>query len=149
MNNMVDVKVRYLHPIYHQEGKLKYAREGDAGVDLRITERLTLLPGECKKVGLGVAFHLQSGAACMLLLPRSGTGSAGLVLGNLVGVIDSGYQGEIIAAAWNRNTDQTIEFPAGARIAQAVFIPFFQARFLEVESFEATERGEAGFGSTG
>lgn len=148
MSAALRVKVRYLSDVYEQE-RLRYAKEGDAGVDLRLTERLVLAPGECKKVGLGVAFHIQSGHACMLLLPRSGTGSAGLVLGNLVGLIDSGYQGEIIAAAWNRNTDQTIEFPKGAKVAQALFLPFLQVEFQEVSEFEATERGASGFGSTG
>ena len=123
---------------------------GSAGVDLRacLDEPLTLAPGETTLIGTGIAIHLDDPGLCALILPRSGLGHRGLVLGNLVGLIDSDYQGELKISTWNRGQEsQTIE--PGDRIAQLVIIPVIQPTFGEVEAFDATDRGEGGFGHTG
>lgn len=123
---------------------------GSAGVDLRacLDEPLTLAPGETTLIGTGIAIHLDDPGLCALILPRSGLGHRGLVLGNLVGLIDSDYQGELKISTWNRGQEsQTIE--PGDRIAQLVIIPVIQPTFVEVEAFDATDRGEGGFGHTG
>lgn len=123
---------------------------GSAGVDLRacLDEPLTLAPGETTLIGTGIAIHLDDPGLCALILPRSGLGHRGLVLGNLVGLIDSDYQGELKISTWNRGQEsQTIE--PGDRIAQLVITPVIQPTFVEVEAFDATDRGEGGFGHTG
>lgn len=123
---------------------------GSAGVDLRacLDAPLTLAPGETALIGTGLAIHIEDPGFCALILPRSGLGHRGLVLGNLVGLIDSDYQGELKISTWNRgDIEQRIE--PGDRIAQLVITPVIQPRFIEVESFEASERGEGGFGHTG
>lgn len=123
---------------------------GSAGVDLRacLDAPLTLAPGETALIGTGIAIHLDDPGLCALILPRSGLGHRGLVLGNLVGLIDSDYQGELKISTWNRGQEsQTIE--PGDRIAQLVIIPVIQPTFVEVEAFDATDRGEGGFGHTG
>lgn len=123
---------------------------GSAGVDLRacLDAPLTLAPGETALIGTGIAIHLDDPGLCALILPRSGLGHRGLVLGNLVGLIDSDYQGELKISTWNRGQEsQTIE--PGDRIAQLVITPVIQPTFVEVEAFDATDRGEGGFGHTG
>ena len=123
---------------------------GSAGVDLRacLDAPLTLVPGETALIGTGIAIHLDDPGLCALILPRSGLGHRGLVLGNLVGLIDSDYQGELKISTWNRGQEsQTIE--PGDRIAQLVITPVIQPTFVEVEAFDATDRGEGGFGHTG
>jgi len=124
--------------------------QGSAGVDLRacLDETLTLAPGETTLIGTGIAIHLDDPGLCALILPRSGLGHRGLVLGNLMGLIDSDYQGELKISTWNRGeTPQIIE--PGDRIAQLIITPVIQPTFVEVESFTASDRGEGGFGHTG
>ena len=123
---------------------------GSAGVDLRacLDEPVTLAPGETILIGTGIAIHLEDPGFCAMILPRSGLGHRGLVLGNLVGLIDSDYQGELKISTWNRGQEtQTIE--PGDRIAQMVITPVIQPTFIEVDDFESSSRGEGGFGHTG
>ena len=123
---------------------------GSAGVDLRacLDEPVTLAPGETILIGTGIAIHLEDPGFCAMILPRSGLGHRGLVLGNLVGLIDSDYQGELKISTWNRGQEpQTIE--PGDRIAQMVISPVIQPTFIEVDDFESSSRGEGGFGHTG
>ena len=123
---------------------------GSAGVDLRacLDEPVTLAPGETILIGTGIAIHLEDPGFCAMILPRSGLGHRGLVLGNLVGLIDSDYQGELKISTWNRGQEpQTIE--PGDRIAQMVITPVIQPTFIEVDDFDSSSRGEGGFGHTG
>jgi len=123
---------------------------GSAGVDLRacLDEPVTLAPGETILIGTGIAIHLEDPGFCAMILPRSGLGHRGLVLGNLIGLIDSDYQGELKISTWNRGQEpQTIE--PGDRIAQMVITPIIQPTFIEVDDFESSSRGEGGFGHTG
>ncbi|MDA8664781.1 dUTP diphosphatase [Litoricolaceae bacterium] len=123
---------------------------GSAGVDLRacLDEPVTLAPGETILIGTGIAINLEDPGFCAMILPRSGLGHRGLVLGNLVGLIDSDYQGELKISTWNRGQEpQTIE--PGDRIAQMVITPVIQPTFIEVDDFESSSRGEGGFGHTG
>ena len=123
---------------------------GSVGVDLRacLDEPVTLAPGETILIGTGIAIHLEDPGFCAMILPRSGLGHRGLVLGNLVGLIDSDYQGELKISTWNRGQEpQTIE--PGDRIAQMVITPVIQPTFIEVDDFESSSRGEGGFGHTG
>ena len=128
-----------------------YATAGSAGLDLRacLDAPLTLEPNAWQLIGTGLAVHLADPGYAALILPRSGLGHKhGIVLGNLVGLIDSDYQGQLMVSAWNRSpTPYTIE--PMERIAQLVIVPVAQARFNVVDSFEASERGEGGYGSTG
>lgn len=128
-----------------------YATPGSAGMDLRalLDAPLTLAPGDTTLVPTGLAIHIQDPGLCATILPRSGLGHKhGIVLGNLVGLIDSDYQGQLMVSIWNRGqTTFTIE--PGERVAQMVFVPVVQAEFNLVESFEATDRGEGGFGHSG
>ena len=128
-----------------------YATEGSAGLDLRalLDEPLTLAPGETKLIKTGLAIHLANPGYAAMILPRSGLGHKhGIVLGNLVGLIDSDYQGELMVSTWNRGqTSFTIE--PMERIAQLVIVPVVQMEMNIVDDFEASRRGEGGFGSTG
>ncbi len=128
-----------------------YATEGAAGLDLRacLHEPLTLMPGETALVSTGLAIHIKDPHLAAMVLPRSGLGHKhGIVLGNLVGLIDSDYQGEVMVSCWNRgNVPFTIEI--GERIAQLVLVPVVQVEFELVEGFEPSARGEGGFGHTG
>ena len=128
-----------------------YATQGSAGLDLRacLKEALTLEPGQAELLPTGMAVHIADPGLAGMILPRSGLGHKhGIVLGNLVGLIDSDYQGELMVSCWNRgHTSFTIE--PGDRIAQFVVVPVVQADFRVVETFSASERGEGGFGSTG
>lgn len=129
-------------------GEFKPTRKNDAGIDLRAMETVTIWPGESVKVGAGVAINIQDDDVAAITLPRSGTGTKGLVLGNLVGLIDCGYQGELTMTLWNR-TDRPIEVAAGDRVAQLVRIVLARTDMELVKSFEPSERGEQGFGSSG
>jgi dUTP pyrophosphatase len=128
-----------------------YATPGSAGLDLRacLDAPLTLAPNAWQLVPTGMAIYLKDPAYAALILPRSGLGHKhGIVLGNLVGLIDSDYQGQLMVSAWNRSsTAFTIE--PMERIAQLVIVPVVQAQFNIVNDFEATERGAGGYGSTG
>ena len=128
-----------------------YATTGSAGLDLRacLNAPVQLAPSESSLIPTGFAIHMQRQDIAAFILPRSGLGHKhGIVLGNLIGLIDSDYQGEIIISCWNRGVDHfTIE--PGDRIAQMVFMPVVQVGFQIVSEFIATERGEGGFGSSG
>ena len=125
--------------------------DGSAGVDLRacLDEPLTLPPGECELIHTGIAIHLEDSGLAAVILPRSGLGHRhGIVLGNLVGLIDSDYQGELLISCWNRGSEPFCIEP-GERIAQLVVVPVVQAEFEVVESFAESARGAGGFGHTG
>ena len=128
-----------------------YATGGSAGLDLRacLDEPLTLRPGDSSLVPTGIAIHVGDPGFAAVLIPRSGLGHKhGIVLGNLVGLIDSDYQGQLMVSCWNRaQAPFTIE--PMERIAQLVIVPVVQARFEMVEEFDASARGAGGFGSTG
>lgn len=129
----------------------QYATPGSAGLDLRvcIDEPIQIAPGETVLLPTGIAIYIESPDLAATILPRSGLGHKhGIVLGNLVGLIDSDYQGELKISCWNRGNDHfTIE--PGERIAQLVIVPVVQAQFNIVDEFEQTSRGEGGFGSSG
>ncbi len=128
-----------------------YATEGSAGLDLRacIDEPVVLKPGQTELIPTGMAIHIKDPALAAVILPRSGLGHKhGIVMGNLVGLIDSDYQGQLFVSAWNRSqTEYTLE--QGERLAQLVFLPVVQAEFEVVESFDESDRGEGGFGHSG
>ena len=128
-----------------------YATDGSAGIDLRacIDSEVTLQPGETTLIPTGIAIHINDQHLAAVLLPRSGLGHKhGIVLGNLVGLIDSDYQGQVFVSCWNRG-DSAFTINIAERIAQMVFIPVVQAEFELVSEFTGTERGEGGFGHTG
>lgn len=129
-----------------------YATPGSAGLDLRacLEAPLTLAPGACELIGTGIAIHLADPGYAALILPRSGLGHKhGIVLGNLVGLIDSDYQGELKISAWNRSQSAFVVQPL-ERLAQLVVVPVVQARFRVVDDFAAASaRGAGGYGSTG
>ncbi|MBY6204615.1 dUTP diphosphatase [Halomonas denitrificans] len=129
----------------------EYATEGSAGLDLRaaLDEPLTLDPGDAALVPSGLAIHLADPGLAAMLLPRSGLGhKQGLVLGNLVGLIDSDYQGPVKISCWNRGREP-IRVEPGQRIAQLVVVPVVQVTLRAVEAFETSKRAEGGFGHTG
>jgi dUTP pyrophosphatase len=128
-----------------------YATAGSAGLDLRacLDAPMTLEPNAWQLVPTGMAMHLADPAYAALILPRSGLGHKhGIVLGNLVGLIDSDYQGQLMVSAWNRS-DVAFTIQPMERIAQLVIVPVVQAQFNVVQEFPASERGEGGYGSTG
>ena len=128
-----------------------YATAGSAGLDLRacLDAPLTLEPGQTQLVPSGMAIHLDDPGLAAMILPRSGLGHKhGIVLGNLVGLIDSDYQGQIFVSCWNRG-QATFTIQPGERIAQLVVVPVVQVEFEVVDEFVATERGAGGFGSSG
>jgi dUTP pyrophosphatase len=128
-----------------------YATPGSAGLDLRacLDAPITLEPNGWQLVGTGIAIHLADQAYAALILPRSGLGHKhGIVLGNLVGLIDSDYQGELKISAWNRSDTPFVLQPM-ERLAQLVIVPVVQAQFRVVTEFAASQRGEGGYGSTG
>ena len=129
----------------------QYATAGSAGLDLRacIDVPMTLKPGETNLVPSGIAIHIADAGYAALVLPRSGLGHKhGIVLGNLVGLIDSDYQGQIFVSVWNRGQAEFTMQPM-ERIAQLIVVPVAQVEFNIVEEFTTTERGEGGFGSSG
>lgn len=129
----------------------KRATAGSAGVDLRacLDAPLDLLPGETRLIPTGIAIHLGDPQLAAVIIPRSGLGHKhGVVLGNLVGLIDSDYQGELMISCWNRGA-AAFRVEPGERIAQLVVVPVVQVEFDVVESFAASERGSGGFGHTG
>jgi dUTP pyrophosphatase len=146
------VQIKILDPRLGTDYPLPdYATEGSAGLDLRacVDDTLTLLPGETRLIPTGFAMHMQDSGLAAVILPRSGLGHKhGIVLGNLVGLIDSDYQGQVFVSCWNRS-DSPFEVEPGARIAQLVFLPVVKARWERVEDFEASDRAAGGFGHTG
>lgn len=128
-----------------------YATPGSAGMDLRacVDETLNIEPGETRLVPMGFAMHMEDSGMAAVLLPRSGLGHKhGIVLGNLVGLIDSDYQGQLFVSCWNRSGESfTIEI--GERIAQMVIVPVVHANFTVVDDFETSSRGDGGFGHSG
>ena len=128
-----------------------YATEGSAGLDLRacLEHSLTLAAGATELIPTGFAMHMQDTGLAAVILPRSGLGHKhGVVLGNLVGLIDSDYQGQVFVSCWNRSDAPFVVEP-GARIAQLVFLPIIKAHWERVEEFEESDRAGGGFGHTG
>ena len=146
------IQLKILDPRLNGEFALPdYATAGSAGVDLRacVDEPLTLEPGATELIPSGIAVHISDPALAAVILPRSGLGHKhGIVLGNLVGLIDSDYQGQVFVSCWNRGTEHFVIEP-GARLAQMVFVPVVQADFEIVEEFTTSDRGAGGFGHTG
>ncbi len=142
------IQLRILNP----KARLpRYATEGSAGMDLCacLDEPLTLGPGETQLIHTGIALHIADPGLAAVILPRSGLGHKhGVVLGNLVGLIDSDYQGEIMMSCWNRG-DAPFVLEDGMRVAQLVLLPVTRAHFEVVEEFTASQRGDGGFGHTG
>ncbi len=149
---MKQVKLKILSPLMGNKIPIpKYETKGSAGLDLRacIKDKLILEPSKTEMIPMGFAMHLEDKSLAALVIPRSGLGSKhGIVLGNLVGLIDSDYQGELMVPAWNRS-DQEFVINSGDRIAQMIIVPIVQANFEIVEDFEKSERGTKGFGSSG
>lgn len=140
---VLDERIRGLLPAY--------ATPGSAGLDLRacIDAPLTLPPGATELIPTGIAIHIADPGLAAVILPRSGLGHKhGIVLGNLVGLIDSDYQGQLFVSTWNRGPTPFVLNPL-ERLAQMVIVPVVQATFRVVESFEDSTRGAGGFGSTG
>ncbi|OGA84697.1 MAG: deoxyuridine 5'-triphosphate nucleotidohydrolase [Burkholderiales bacterium RIFCSPHIGHO2_01_FULL_63_240] len=147
---MTTVDVRILDPRM-AEAMPAYATPGSAGLDLRaaLDQPLVLQPGQAELIPTGLSMHLGDPGLAAMILPRSGLGHKhGIVLGNLVGLIDSDYQGPLMVSCWNRGS-QAFTIQPMERIAQLVIVPVVQASFRLVDSFEASQRGEGGFGSTG
>jgi dUTP pyrophosphatase len=150
--NCIDVKI--LDPRIGTTFPLPaYGTDHAAGMDLRalIDAPLDLAPGETRLIPTGIAIHIADPGFCAVILPRSGLGhKEGLVLGNLVGLIDADYQGPLMVSAWNRNHhDKVLHIEPGDRIAQLVILPVLRPTLRVVDTFEASVRGEGGFGSTG
>jgi len=128
-----------------------YATSGSAGIDLQacLDQDMIIAPGETQLIPTGIAIHLGDPGWAAMLLPRSGLGHKhGIVLGNLVGLIDSDYQGQVYVSCWNRS-DTAFTVLVGERIAQMIFVPVVQAELEVVDTFEASERGDGGFGHSG
>src|SRR5574337_1412559 len=142
---VLDTRIGGEFPLPH------YATAGSAGLDLRacLKQPLTLAPGDSALIPSGIAIHIADPGYAAMLLPRSGLGHKhGIVLGNLVGLIDSDYQGELLISCWNRGREAFSVRP-GERIAQMVIVPVVRAQFEMVEEFEASARGAGGFGHSG
>jgi dUTP pyrophosphatase len=146
------VQIKILDPRLGTEFPLPdYATPGSAGLDLRacVEDVLDIAAGETRLIPTGFAMHMQDADLAAVILPRSGLGHKhGIVLGNLVGLIDSDYQGQVFVSCWNRSAE-TFRVEPGARIAQLVFLPVVRARWERVEEFETSDRGGGGFGHTG
>ncbi|GGY57094.1 deoxyuridine 5'-triphosphate nucleotidohydrolase [Bacterioplanes sanyensis] len=150
--NAFPLQVRILDPrIGDTIAMPEYATTGSAGLDLRacLDSALTLHPGETQLIPTGLSIYIEDPGLAAMILPRSGLGHKhGIVLGNLVGLIDSDYQGELMVSCWNRG-DSAFTINVGERMAQLVLVPVVQAKFEIVEEFTATERGAGGFGHSG
>ena len=148
----MDIQVKILDSKIGQQWDLpKYATYGSAGMDLRacVHEKLTIKPGETHLIPTGLAIYIGDHNYAGMIVPRSGLGHKhGIVLGNLTGIIDADYQGELKISCWNRGSS-SFEINPGDRIAQMLVVPVIQAKLNIVEEFTATERGEGGFGSSG
>ena len=147
---MKSIELRILDPRLREQLPA-YATPGSAGLDLRacVHEPVTLQPGDTHLVPAGIAIHLADSGLAAIILPRSGLGHKhGIVLGNLVGLIDSDYQGQIFVSTWNRGKEAFTIQPM-ERLAQLVVVPVVQVAFDVVEEFETSHRGAGGFGSTG
>jgi len=146
------IQLKILNPKVGQDFPLpNYATTGSAGLDLRacIDQSLTLTPGATELIPTGLAIYIANCDYAATILPRSGLGHKhGIVLGNLVGLIDSDYQGEILISCWNRG-HKNFTINPGDRIAQMVIVPITQAKFEIVQEFDASKRGTGGFGSSG
>jgi len=146
------VQIKILDPRLGTEFPLPdYATPGSAGLDLRacVEHAIDVAPGETRLIPTGFAMHMQDSDLAAVILPRSGLGHKhGIVLGNLVGLIDSDYQGQVFVSCWNRSKEEFRVEP-GARIAQLVFLLVVQARWERVEEFETSDRGGGGFGHSG
>lgn len=149
---MNKIQLKILDPRIGRELPLpSYATDGSAGLDLRavLDAALKLAPGDTTLIRTGLAIHIADPGLAAVILPRSGLGHKhGIVLGNLVGLIDSDYQGELMVSCWNRGKTEFVIEP-GERIAQLVFVPVVRAEFDLVSEFHASERGAGGFGHTG
>ncbi|WP_344964268.1 dUTP diphosphatase [Oceanisphaera sediminis] len=149
---MTPIELKILDPRVGTDFPLPaYATPGSAGLDLRacLDAPLELAPGETQLLPTGIAIHIGDPGLCATILPRSGLGHKhGIVLGNLVGLIDSDYQGQLMVSCWNRGTEHFTVQP-GERIAQLMILPVVQAQFTLVDEFDQSERGEGGFGSSG
>ena len=149
---MIDVQLKIVNPAVGNDIPLpSYSTEGSAGMDLRacLESNLVVEPGASELIPTGVAVYLADPELAAVILPRSGLGHKhGIVLGNLVGLIDSDYQGELMISCWNRGHN-TFTIEKGDRIAQLVIVPVVQAQFTVVDEFIQTDRGIGGFGSSG
>lgn len=149
---MYKIKLKILDPRIGNEFPLPhYATQGAAGMDLRacLESALEIHPGESHLIPAGLAIHIDDPSLAAVLLPRSGLGHKhGIVLGNLVGLIDSDYQGQVFVSCWNRSS-QPFRIEPGERIAQMVFVPVVQAAFEIVDDFAESARSEGGFGHSG
>lgn len=147
-----DIQVKILDKRIGSEFPLpQYATEGSAGMDLRacIENDATIWPGETQLISTGISIHIEDPSLAAMILPRSGLGHKhGIVLGNLVGLIDSDYQGPLMVSCWNRGKE-AFTLKVGERLAQLVIVPVVHANFEIVEEFSETQRGEGGFGSSG
>lgn len=149
---MKSIDLKILNPKIGTDFPLPaYATQGSAGLDLRacLDEAIILAPGQTQLIPTGLAIYIGDPSIAATILPRSGLGHKhGIVLGNLIGLIDSDYQGELMISCWNRS-EQPFTIEPGERIAQLVFVPVIQASFNLVTEFKSTERGEGGFGHSG
>lgn len=146
----MEIEIKFFDEVIKDTHDVQYQSNGAAAVDVRacIPQSIILKPGSDYMVPLGFAVHIFDTDVAAVLLPRSGVSKEGLVLGNLVGLIDSDYQSQIFMLAWNRRKDRDIQINPYDRIAQLMFLPVVRARFVEVDKFSTlTRRG--GFGSTG
>ena len=139
--------------ILHENCYPEYATPGSAGVDLKaasVSEEhgIAIFPGQISLISTGIALHIKDPGYAGMIIPRSSLGKKGIVLGNLVGLIDSDYQGEILVLLWNRG-NEVVKIEYMDRIAQLVLVPVVQAQFEIVQEFEQSQRGQGGFGSTG
>jgi len=148
----MDLKVKILSPLIGKSIPLpEHSTKGSAGLDLRacLEQDIKLAPQECQLIPLGFSIYIGDPSLAALVIPRSGLGSKhGIVMGNLVGLIDSDFQGELKVPLWNRSSDEYCVKP-GDRIAQMILVPVKQAKLTVVEEFDETDRGTKGFGSSG
>ena len=152
INSKQNIQVKILDQRIGNEFPLPaYATEGSAGMDLRacVDADMEIAPGETKLIPTGISVYVEDPGLAAILLPRSGLGHKhGIVLGNLVGLIDSDYQGPLMVSCWNRGSE-SFTLKVGERLAQMVIVPVVQATFEVVDEFHASERGEGGFGHSG